>query len=83
MCPDAHNVSVIKNDDLIGVHNARHTLGNHQNGRVLRYWFQRRAKAGIGGEIKCGEGVVEQVDLRLPNNGASTSEPLSLSTRKV
>ena len=44
---------------------------------------QRRAQAGVGGEVERGERVVEQVDAGLAHERPGDREPLALPARHV
>ena len=59
MRADAHDVSVVHDDDLVAVENRADPLRHHDDGRSSRLLRKGRAHARIGRVIQCGEAVVE------------------------
>src|SRR5690625_3050027 len=67
----AHNPAVFQHQNVIGVADGRHPLGDDQNGRIGQLFGERGAQFGIGRCIKRRKRVVEQVDFGLSGQGAS------------
>ena len=76
-------MAVFEHDDLIGVHDGAHTLGDDQHGRILDLNGQRLAQRRIGGEVERGEAVVEDVQVGLAGQRAGDGQALTLPAGEV
>src|SRR5262245_36570520 len=75
--------SVLDDEDLVGVLDGRHPLGDDHRHRGLDHRDQRGPESRVGGEVERRERVVEQVDVRLTHERTRDGEPLALPTRHV
>ena len=57
-------LAVLEHQDLVGVDDRRHPLGDDHHGGVGGVRRERGAQPGVGGQVERGERVVEEVDLR-------------------
>ena len=61
---DTDHRAVLQDHDLIGVDDGRHPLSDDHDRACRGDRAQRSPQPGVGGQVQCGERVVEQVDLR-------------------
>src|SRR3954467_5023600 len=66
----ADELPVVEHEDVVGGRDRRTALRHDHERGLARVRHERVAKAGVGREIEGGERVVEQVDLRLADEGA-------------
>ena len=75
--------AVLEDDDLVSADDRRHPLGDEENDRVGCPRPQGGAQAGIGGDVEGGEGVVEEIELRVLYNGPGYGQALALAAGEV
>ena len=80
---DAGHLTVVEDDDLVGVPDGRDTLRDEEHGHILRVGLNRLSKRGIRREIERGRGVVEDQDLRATHECTRDRESLLLSAGEV
>lgn len=74
----ADDLTVIDNDDLVGLSGIRNPLCNNNDGCITRYLSQRCVDFGVGVHVKCGERVVEHIDGRTSDDRSGYRQPLAL-----
>src|SRR4051794_26481029 len=71
--------TVLEHDDLVGVADGRHPLGDDDGDRGAHHRGQRGAQPRVGREVERGERVVEQVDPGFAAQRPGDGEPLALA----
>ena len=79
----ADDPAVLEHEDLIGVADRRHALGDDHDRGLVDARRQRRSQASIGREVERREGVVEHVDVGLHDQRTGDRQPLALAARHV
>ncbi|CKN85332.1 Uncharacterised protein [Mycobacterium tuberculosis] len=79
----ADDLTVIDNDDLVGLSGIRNPLCNNNDGCITRYLSQRCVDFGVGVHVKCGERVVEHIDGRTSDDRSGYRQPLALPAGEV
>src|SRR4029077_3485957 len=69
--------------DLVRADDRGDALRNDEHRRVTRVWLERFPQACIGCKVEGRERVVEDVNVRLPDESARDRESLSLSAGHV
>ena len=75
--------AVLEHEDLVGVDDRGHTLGDDHRRASAVTGRERGAQPRVGGEVERGERVVEQVDAGLAHEGPRDREALALAARHV
>ena len=75
--------AALEDDDLVGVGDGGHALGDDHHGRVAGVRSQRGPQPRVGREVERRERVVEQVDLRLDHQRPGDAQPLALAAGDV
>ncbi len=83
MGAESDDMAVLEDDDLVGVGDREHPLGDDDHGGVLGHGLQGPPESGIGGHVEGGERVIEQVQLGAPDQRPGDGEALSLAARDV
>ena len=83
MRPHARNATLVKNDDLVGMHDGCNALRDDDDGFAAHARMKSTAQRSIGLVVKGREAVVEQVSTGVGCQGAGNGEPLTLTTRHV
>src|SRR5690625_345588 len=78
-----HHAARLEHDDLLRVADRGDALGDDDHRALLRRLLQRGPDLGIGRDVEGGEGVVEQVHLRLGHERAGDGQALALPARDV
>ena len=81
--PTPTTSAVLEHDDLVGADDRRHALGDDDHRGIAGPRREGGAQAGVGAEVERREGVVEQVDLRPPDQRPGDRQALALATRQV
>ena len=81
--PAADDETVLQHDDLVGVDDGRHPLGDDDHRPVPGHRPERRPQPGVGGQVERRERVVEQVDARVRHQRPGDRQPLPLATGDV
>ena len=81
MVPGTDDATFVDDEDLIGVANGRDTLGDDEHRGLGGVPAQRPAQFRVGRYVEGGEGVVEDVDVGLLDQGPGDGQPLTLTTR--
>ena len=79
----ADDPAVFEHEDLVGVGDGRHPLGDDDHRSVAGVRFERRSQPGVGGQVERRERVVEHVDLRVDDQRPGDRQPLTLTARHV
>ena len=83
MGAEPDDLAVLEHDDLVGVADRRHPLGDDQDGGIGGARRQRRPQPGVGGQVEGRERVVEHVDLGPGDERPGDRQPLALAARHV
>src|ERR671913_159491 len=81
--PAPHDHATVEDDDLVGVDDRRHPLGDDEDCRVAGHRSQGGAQSGVRGDVQGRERVVEEVDARLADQGPGDGEPLALTAAHI
>ena len=76
MQPLTDHLTVVEDDDLVGVHDRSDALGHDQYGLGDRFLAQRGAQPGVGGEVECRKTVVEDIDFGPPRKSSGDRQSL-------
>ena len=77
------NTPVFQDEDLVGIADGGDALGDDQRGAVCRGRGECGTQPGVGRDVEGREGVVEDVDGRLLDQGPGDRQTLPLTARYV
>ena len=83
MLAQAHDAAVAEDDDLVGVADRAHALGDDEHGGVGKLALERVAQRGVGLVVERAERVVEDVEVRAARERAGDAQALALAAREV
>src|SRR3954471_3678804 len=75
-----HDPPVIKDDDLVGMHDRAETMGNHEAGPAGPQAFQALMDEPFAFAIEIAGGLVQNQYSRVGQESASNGQPLTLAT---
>ena len=75
--------ALFEDEDLVGLHDRRHALGDDDVDGVGDDGRQRGTEPGVGREVEGREGVVEEVDVGVVDERAGDGQALALAARDV
>ncbi len=78
MPPAPDDQPVLKDDDLLGVDDGRHALGDDDDRGFPRHRREGRPQPGVGRDVKGRKGIVEEVDLGTTHEGPGDGQALTL-----
>ena len=77
------DVTILHVDDHIRIYDRADALGNDQTGSILHFGLQCLAKFPVCLIVQSGEGIIEDIYLRVAGNGTGDGETLLLIAGEV
>lgn len=83
MAADAHRPAILQDNDLVGVGDGAHPLGDDEHGAARHLLAQGPAQGRVGLKVQGGEAVVENVQVSPLGQGPGDGQPLLLAPGEV
>ena len=83
MCSQSHLFTMVKNKNLVCLHNRSYTLRNNDARSGCTELAECRTEVSIRSKIKCGGSVIQDNNAWASHQSASDGQTLTLTTREV